>query len=118
MAHLIIRFLIRWVVSSLGLWIAAGLLGGRLSYENSLGVIVVAGVVLAIINTLLKPFLILISLPAIFLSLGLFMIVINGLTVFLTSEFYPSLHFTSFWVAIFAGMVVGLVNLLVSTILG
>jgi putative membrane protein len=116
--HLIIRFVVRWFVSSLGLWIAAGLLGGSLSYGGSLGVILVAGLMLAIINILIKPFLILVSLPAILLSLGLFMIVINGLTVYLTSKLYPSLHLSSFWVAIVAGMVIGLVNFLMTAIIG
>jgi putative membrane protein len=116
--HLLMRFLIRWFVSSLGLWIAAGFLGGRLSYGGSIGVIIVAGIVLSILNILIKPFLVLISLPAILLSLGLFMIVINGLTVFLTSKLYPSLQLTSFWAAIFAGIVIGLVNYLVTLIIG
>ena len=112
------RFLVRWFVSSLGLWIAAGFLGGRLSYGGSLWVIIIAGVVLSILNILIKPFLILISLPAIVFSLGLFMIVINGLIVYLTSKLYPSLQLSSFWTAIFAGIVIGLVNYLVTLIIG
>lgn len=116
--HLLLRFLVRWFVSSLGLWIAAGFLGGRLSYGGSIGVIIIAGMVLAILNILIKPFLVLISLPAILLSLGLFMIVINGLTVFLTSKLYPSLQLSSFWAAIVAGIVIGLVNYLVTLIIG
>lgn len=111
------RFVIRWFVCSLGLWIAAGLLSNHISYGNNIGVIVIAGLILAIINAIIKPIIIFLSLPAIILTLGLFMIVINGLTVSLVSWLYPSLHFTSFWVAIFAGMVIGLVNYLVSAIL-
>ncbi len=112
------RFLVRWFVCSLGLWIAAGFLGGRLNYGGSFEVIVIAGIVLAILNILIKPFLILVSLPAILLTLGLFMIVINGLTVFLTSKLYPSLQLSSFWAAIVAGIVIGLVNYLVTLIIG
>ena len=112
----LVRFLIRWLVSSLGLWIAAGLLGSSISYDNTTA-IVVGGLVLALVNIIIKPIVVILSLPAILISLGLFMIVINGLMVFLASKLYPSLHITSIWAAIFAGMVIGLVNYLVTTIL-
>lgn len=113
----LIRFLIRWLVCSLGLWIAAGLLSNSINYTNGFGVIIIAGLLLAIINTILKPILIILSLPAIVLTLGLFMMIINGATVFLVSKLYAELHVTNFWAAIFAGVIIGLVNFLVSAIL-
>jgi putative membrane protein len=111
------RFLTRWLVCSLGLWIAAGFLSNSITYDNKLRVIVVAGLVLAIINVILKPILVVFSLPAIVLTLGLFIIVVNGLTVFIASKLYHPLHITNFWAAMFAGMVIGLVNYLVTAIL-
>lgn len=111
------RFIIRWFVCSLGLWIAAGLLGSHISYGSKLSVIILAGLILAIINSILKPILIILSLPAILLTLGLFMVVVNGLTVFLASKLYPPLEVTNFGAAILAGMIIGLVNYLVTTIL-
>ncbi len=111
------RFLIRWAVSSLGLWVAASLLASHISFTGSAGAIIGAGFVLAVINTLLKPLLVLLSLPAIILSLGLFMIIINGLTVYLVSVLYAPLHITNFWAAVFAGIIIGLVNYLVTAIL-
>jgi len=113
----IVRFLIRWLVCSLGLWIAAGLLSSSISYNSNPAVIIIAGLLLAVINIILKPILVILSLPAIVLTLGLFMIIINGLTVFIVSKLYHPLQVTDFWAAIFAGMVIGLVNYLVSTIL-
>lgn len=110
-------FLTRWLVCSLGLWIAAGLLSTRISYNNDIEVIVLAGLVLAIVNIFLKPILVIFSLPAILFSLGLFMIIINGLTVFIASKLYERLEITNFWAAVFAGMVIGLVNYLVTAIL-
>lgn len=107
----------RWFVSGLGLWVAAGLLGERVSYDSRLGVIVVAGLLLALVNTVIKPVVIILSLPAILFSLGLFMIVINGLMVLLVSKLYSPLHVTNFGAAMLAGMVIGLVNYLVTTIL-
>lgn len=111
------RFLIRWFISGLGLWIAAGLLGERITYDNRLRVIVIAGLILALVNTVLKPIVVILSLPAILFSLGLFMIVINGLMVVVVSKLYPDLQVASFGTAVLAGMVIGLVNYLVSTIL-
>ena len=110
------RFAIRWLVCSLGLWIAAALLSSHISYGNSVGVIIIAGLILAVINTIVKPIIIFLSLPAVLLTLGLFMIVINGFTVWLVSKLYGSLHITHFWAAILAGMVIGLVNYLVTRI--
>lgn len=111
------RFLTRWLVCSLGLWIAAGFLSNSISYGHSAGVIIVAGLVLAVINIILKPILIIFSLPALLFTLGLFMIIINGLTVFIASKLYAPLDITNFWAAVFAGMIIGLVNYLVSAIL-
>lgn len=111
------RFLTRWLVCSLGLWIAANFLSNSISYDNKLRVIVIAGLVLAVINVFIKPILVIFSLPAILVTLGLFMIIINGLTVFIASKLYHPLHVTNFWAAVFAGMVIGLVNYLVTAIL-
>lgn len=111
------RFLLRWFVCSLGLWIAAGLLAERITYQNELKVIIIAGLILAVINAIIRPLLVILSLPAILLSLGLFMIVINGFTVFLASKLYEPLQVTNFWAAMLAGIIIGLVNYLVSAIL-
>jgi len=111
------RFITSWLVCSLGLSLAAVLLSKSIAVNQGVGVVLIAGLVLAIINTVLKPFLIIFSLPALIFSLGLFMIIINGLTVYIASKLYTPLHITNFWAAIFAGMVIGLVNYLVTTLL-
>lgn len=113
----IYHFLLRWLVCSLGLWIAAGLLSSSVSYGNHVGVVIIAGLILAVINAIIKPLLILASLPAILITLGLFMVVINGLTVFLASKLYSSLQITNFGAAIVTGIIIGLVNYLVTAIL-
>jgi putative membrane protein len=114
---IIYRFLVRWLVSSLGLWVAAGLLGSGVQYNSNLWVIVIAGFILAVVNAILRPIVVILSLPAILFTLGIFVLIINGAMVYLVSKFYPSLHITSFWVAILAGIIIGLVNYLVTAIL-
>lgn len=113
-----VRFIVRWAVCSLGLWIAAAILGDqRINYQNRIGVIIVAGLILAIINAIIKPIVVILSLPALLFSLGLFMIVINGLMVLLAGWLYSSLEVSNFGAAMLAGMIIGLVNYLVTTIL-
>jgi putative membrane protein len=81
-------------------------------------VVVIAGLILAIVNSIIRPIVVLLSLPAILFTLGLFMIVINGLMVLLVGWLYDPFEVTSFWTALLAGMIIGLVNYLVSAILG
>lgn len=114
---IIYRFLVRWLVCSLGLWIAAGLLGSRIEYGSSLGVIIIAGLILALVNAVIRPIVVILSLPAILFTLGIFMVFINGLMVFLVGWLYPPLEIAGFWWAILAGMIIGLVNYLVTAIL-
>jgi len=57
------------------------------------------------------------SLPAIFFTLGLFIVVINGFTVWLAAQLYSPLNVTNFWGAVLAGVVIGLVNYLVTAVL-
>ena len=111
------RFLIRWFVCGLGLWIAAGLLGDKINYDSRIGVVVVSGLILAIVNTVIKPIVVILSLPAILFSLGLFMVVINGLLVYIVGWLYPQIQIATFGTAVLAGLVIGLVNYLVSVIL-
>lgn len=113
---LIYRFLVRWVVCSLGLWIAAALLSS-ISYNDQWHVIIIAGFILAIVNSIIRPAVVLLSLPAIMFTLGLFMVVINGLMVLLVAWLYGPLEVSGFWTALLAGLIIGLVNFLVTTIL-
>ena len=117
MDNIVAKFGLRWLVCSLGLWIAAGLLSNSISYGEQGSAIVIAGLLLALINMVIKPILVLFSLPALLVTLGLFMVVINGATVYLASKLYGPLHITNFWAAMFAGLMIGLVNYLVSAIL-
>lgn len=103
------RFVLRWFVNSLGLWIAQELFS-TVNFDGGLAVIIWAGLILSIINALIKPILVIFTLPAVLLSLGLFMIVINGVLVWLASYFYGPLEVTSFGGAVLAGLVIGLVN--------
>jgi putative membrane protein len=118
MQRFVTRFLLRWLVSSLGLWIAEALLGAsRLSVGTNWKTVVGAGFFLALVNMFLKPLLVFLSIPAILLSLGLFMLVVNGLMILVASWLYSPLFVENFGVAIIAGIIVGLINFLVTRVL-
>ena len=112
-------FIVRWLFNSLGLWVAVRLLGT--GYDNvhvSVGIVgfLFAGLIFSIINTILKPLIIILSLPAILLTLGLFIIIVNGLMVYLSLKFVPSISMT-FVNSIFTGMLLSLINYIVSATL-
>lgn len=115
--HLIYRFAIRWLVCSLGLLIASALLGDGLTYDDRISVVIGGGFLLAVINAFIKPVVVILSLPVILFTLGLFMILINGLMVMLAAWIIEPLEVSSLWSAMLAGMIIGLVNYLVTAIL-
>jgi putative membrane protein len=112
------RFGVRWLVCGLGLWIASGILGSsRLSVGNTVGTVIGAGFFLALVNMAVKPILVILSFPAIILSLGLFMLFLNAFLIMLVHWIYSPLYVSGWLVAIIAGIIVGLVNFLVTKIL-
>ena len=106
--RLLVAFILRWIVTSLGLWIAIQLLGAA-DATVELSVYLVAGLILSVINILIKPIVSILSLPITILTLGLFTVIVNGLMVYLALQLTPELEIT-FWSAVFAGIVIGVVN--------
>ena len=110
-------FMLRWALNSFGLWIASRLFGGSFDDTNAtLTTFLVAGIVLSLINTVLKPIIVVLSLPAILLTLGLFMLVVNGLMVYLALKFVPGLEI-SFGASILTGMIISLINYIIDGII-
>lgn len=102
----------------MGLWIASGILGvERISFGDRFSVVLGSGFVLALINTFVRPLIVFLSLPAVLLTLGIFMVVINGITVALAAKFYGPLEVSDFVSAMLAGIIVGLVNFLVTALI-
>jgi len=101
-------FLINWLVSGLAIAIAAYLLPGiRL---NGFFTALVTALVLGLINAVIKPVLLLLTLPINLLTLGLFTLVINALLVLLTARIVPGFQVDGFWWAVAFSVVLALVN--------
>lgn len=111
--------LLRWIINSLGLWLAVRLFGtgyAAADFAAGASVFLMAGLVLSIVNSLLRPVIKLLSFPLIILTLGLFTLIINGLMVYLSLKLTPGISMT-FGHAILAGIVIGLVNYVVNGII-
>lgn len=109
-------FILRWILNSFGLWVAVRIFGTGYSDAEltaSTWVFLGAGLIFSIINAVLRPIVIILSLPAILVTLGLFMIVVNGLMVYISLKLAPGLHMT-FMYSMITGIVLSLVNYIVS----
>lgn len=111
-------FIVRWVLNSFALWVAIRLLSTGDFAESSagFGTYLFAGLILSFVNTLIKPIIIILSLPAILLTLGLFMLIVNGFMVYLALMTVDGIQVT-FLGAVLAGMILSLTNYVLSGIL-
>jgi len=112
-------FLLRWVLNSLGIWVAARLLVGHgVAYDESQGFVLFfwTGLILSLVNAILKPLIVILSLPAILLTLGLFTLIVNGLMVWIAGALVGGFTI-SFWAAVLAGMIISLINYVLTNLL-
>jgi len=107
-------FLLRWLLNSFGLWIASRLLGsGFDDTEATTTTFLIAGLALSLANSLLRPIVVVLSLPAILVTLGLFMLIVNGLMVYIALNLVPRMDI-SFFSAIITGIIISLINYIIS----
>lgn len=110
-------FTIRWLLNSFGLWVAVRLLGTGYSdaeIDSGFAVFLLAGLIFSVINSIVRPALVILSLPFIVVTLGLFMLVVNGTMVWLALWLTPGIQMT-FWQAILTGIILSLINYIVSS---
>lgn len=110
-------FLLRWVLSSFGLWLSVRLLGTGytgVEVDQNFWLFILAGLVFSVVNSIIKPIIVILSLPAILISLGLFMLVVNGIMVYISLKLVPGIAM-SFVNSILAGMILSLINYIVSS---
>lgn len=104
------RFAITWVTNCVGLLIAAAVIG-PITYHGKFGTLVLAGLVLGVVNFALRPLVILLALPAVILSLGIALLLINALMLWVTSRFVTGLHIGGFWSTVGGAFVMWIVNM-------
>lgn len=99
-----ILFALRLLMTMLAVTIAAHILPG-LQVKN-LPDLLFFGLVLGIVNAIIRPILDILTFPITILTLGLFSFIVNAFTFWLASEISYGIHVTSFWGAFFGGMIV------------
>lgn len=109
------RFVLQALAAALGFWLASKI---HLIAVTDLGSLLAAGVVLGLINALVRPILILLTLPLTIVTLGLFLLVVNGLSVWLVTVFLRDVHIHGLWRAILTAVVISVTSWLASAVFG
>ena len=116
-----VRFLLRGLVAALGLWVASHLVPGV--HVTGWKTLVIAGLLLGLANALVRPIVTFLTLPLTIVTLGLFLLVVNGLMVLLVGWVLHRFHDHSFEIsglvpAIFTTIVIFFVSLVANMVIG
>ena len=109
-------FLLRWILNSVGIWVAVRLLGNENTEMTSAWTFMTAGLIFSLVNSILKPIITILALPAILFTLGLFTLVVNVLMVYISLALAPGISMT-FVHSIIAGIILSLVNYIIGSAL-
>jgi putative membrane protein len=97
-------FLIRVLVNALAIWLATEIVPGI--EAKSLTIVLVAAIVLGLVNAIVRPILLVLTLPLTLVTLGLFLFVLNAICLWLTSAVVPGFDVRGFWPAFWGALLV------------
>ena len=106
------RFVFRWAITTIAVMVASSVIRG-IRYDT-VAALIGASLLLGILNAFVRPFLLIISVPLILLTLGLFILVLNGLLLLLVPHVVVGFHVDSFWSAFWGAIVISFVSWLLS----
>jgi putative membrane protein len=109
MRRVVAHVLIAWLSNCAALLVAAALIPA-IGYGKDLGTLLLAGLILGAVNFVVRPAIIFLTLPAVILSLGLFLLAINALMLWLTSRIVDGFTVGGFWSTLGGALIVWLVN--------
>src|ERR1039457_5806475 len=115
MAYRVLIFLAKLGINALALLLAAQIFP-KIRFDNEQATLV-AALVLALVNTYLRPLVVILTLPINILTLGLFTLVINGMMLELVSWLIPAFHVEGFWTAVGGALVISIVSCLLNLFL-
>jgi putative membrane protein len=111
-----VGLLIRLAIGAMGLWLASAIVPGI--RVDGAGTLLLAAVLLGLVNALVRPLVVLVTLPITVLTLGLFLWVVNAAMLGLTAWLLPSFHIEGFGSALLGALVVGLTSWVASWYVG
>jgi putative membrane protein len=109
-------FLVRLLITALGLWIADQLLPGI--WFTGTGALIVSALVLGFVNALVRPILFILTLPLTIVTLGLFILIVNGISLGLVAWLVPGFHVAGLWSATGGAIIVSLTSWVASHFIG
>ena len=109
-------FLLRAVITALGLWLASAWVSGVRIHGT--GTLVLAALLLGVVNAVVRPIAFVLTLPLTVLTLGLFLLVLNAAMVALVAAILPGFHLGSFRAALFTWIIVWLTGWVASALIG
>ncbi|MGS0742249.1 phage holin family protein [Glaciimonas sp. GG7] len=109
------RLLVTWLINALAL-LAVPYLLHSVSVD-SFGAALIAALILGFVNTLIRPILLVLTLPVTVLTLGLFIFIINGLMFWIVAQLVGGFHVAGFWSAVAGALLYSIVSWALSTLL-
>jgi putative membrane protein len=110
------NFLIRLLVNAVALAVAAWLLGGIEMSDDFVDVLLIA-LVFGLLNAVLKPILLILSIPLLIVTLGVFALVVNAVLLLITSRLLESFEVSGFWTAVLGSIVISVVTMIMGAVL-
>jgi len=115
MNNAFVNLLVRWMVLAVGVWLSTKIVNG-ISYDSG-GTLLVVVLVLSFFNAVLKPLLLLFTLPFIVLSLGIGIWIINALLFFFVGRLVEGFHVSTFGAAMLGALIVSVTNMVLNRLL-
>jgi putative membrane protein len=113
------NFVLRIIINAIAIAVTAVLLPGVELGSDGVGALLVIGLVFSLVNAFIRPIITFLSCPLVILTLGLFILVINGIMLMLTGSITGDLLIVNgFWPAFFGGIIIALVNMVLEGIVG
>jgi putative membrane protein len=113
-----VRFLQSWVINTAAVLVAAAILHNHITYENKLQNLLIASLLLGILNAFVRPILMLIALPLLIFTLGLFTLVINALLLCFLARLLPFFHVDSFGYAFLGALIISVISIALNVLTG
>jgi putative membrane protein len=109
------KLLVRWAALALSFWVATALIPG-IDVEGGFTTYLWVALLFGLLNATLGLLLKLLTFPAVILTLGLFLVVVNAAMLMLVSRWSEKLEVENFWSAIFAAIIISVITKLVSSV--
>jgi putative membrane protein len=115
------RLLLVWLLNAIALigvtYVVPGISIAGLWSQQGIITALIAALVLGLVNTIIRPLLVILTLPVTILTLGLFYFVINGLLFWAVGTFLQGFNVSGFWAGFFGAIVYGIIGWLLSMLL-